>query len=82
MHALFEFSRRHRRLAPFFVLVFLLTALATGLACGGKAWLLVVPAMFILGRSYGTRAGSQEQADGAKYGVGAALAGFTPSRRD
>ena len=60
-------------------------ALAIGLACGGLAWLLTVPAMVLLGygfgHPYGRRPEPHDIPGNAEYGVGAALAGFTPDGR-
>lgn len=60
---------------------FLLVALAASILVGGPAWLLMVPAMFMLGRAYGSQADTRRRSDDAAYGVGAALAGFRPGER-
>lgn len=73
MHSTFPL----RRVLP---LALPVVAVASGLAWGGQAWLLTVPAMFLLGRSYGSGAQAQSSND-TTYGVGAALAGFTPEDR-
>ncbi|WP_338765694.1 hypothetical protein [Massilia sp. METH4] len=78
MHATVVFTRRHGRLA--LLILALGTALLAGLAWGARAWLFMVPALFMLGRSYGSE-GSTEVSGQAQYGVGAALAGFTPRGR-
>lgn len=72
MHSTFHL----RRVIP---LALPVVAVAAGLAWGGQAWLLTVPAMFLLGRSYGS--GAHAPSNGTTYGVGAALAGFTPEDR-
>ena len=79
MSSIFRVVLRSLRLAlPVLVL-------AIGLACGGLAWLLAVPAMFLLGRRFGHSRGRRPEpydiAGNAEYGVGAALAGFTPDGR-
>ncbi|QBE64882.1 hypothetical protein [Pseudoduganella lutea] len=60
-------------------------ALAIAVACGGLAWLLTVPAMFLLGRWYGDSHGRRpephDSTGNAEYGIGAALTGFTPDGR-
>ncbi|GGX98189.1 hypothetical protein GJV26_20205 [Massilia dura] len=80
MHAVFISTRRHPRLALFAVA--LAFVLAASLAWGGMPWLLMVPVTFMLGRSYGTGADLQDMSGQPQYGVGAALAGFTPAHRD
>ncbi len=80
MHAVFMSTRRHPRLAVFaLALAFVVAAC---LAWGGKPWLLMAPVTFMLGRWYGTGPDMQAMSGQPQYGVGAALAGFTPAHRD
>lgn len=74
MHSTFHLRR-------VFPLVLPVAAVVSGFSWGGQAWLLTFPAMFLLGRSYGSGAQAQPPSNGATYGVGAALAGFTPEDR-
>lgn len=69
--------RRHRR--PALCVLAVIVALGAALAGGGLAWLALVPAVVLLR----PRAPVPQAVSGqAQYGVGAALAGFTPARRD
>lgn len=71
--------RSQRRTSILFAtLVLAIFALAAGIMLGGPAWLSMVPAMFALGRVHGSPSEPQASGHGAEYGVGAALAGFTP----
>lgn len=69
------------RFARRMLLIPIVAAVIAGFAFGGPAWLLMAPALFLLGLSYGSRSGPQERAGHAEYGIGAALAGFTPAHR-
>lgn len=64
-----------------FAMLLLALALAASLAVGGKTWLFAVPAMFMFGRAYGSSSEPCQPADRREYGVGAALANFTPIDR-
>lgn len=78
MQSAFHVSPRFaRRMVPILVVA----AVVAGFAFGGPAWLLMAAALFLLGRSYGSRSELQEPAGHAEYGIGAALAGFTPVPR-
>ena len=64
-----------------FPIALAILAVVASLLWGGHAWLLAVAAMFLLGRSYGGRSHAHPPSNQAAYGVGAALAGFTPEDR-
>lgn len=70
-----------RALFPFAVPFLSVATLAVGIMLGGAAWLLMVPVMFALGRAYGNPSEPHAPGHHAEYGVGAALAGFTPAVR-
>ena len=69
------------RLTRLALIALLVVAPVIAFACGAQPWLLAVPALFLLGRSYGSAA-QPSGLPGADYRVGAALADFTPHARN